>query len=52
MMALPESCIECPLAKWEYYTCYCPILEKTFYDDKTDYSTHRRRECPLPKILK
>lgn len=49
---LPKSCHNCPCAVelFDYYdnthSCECNILQK----DTTNYSTERRKDCPLVEV--
>lgn len=45
------DCFDCPLAKWEYCNCTCPLLEKTFGDDGKVRTT-KRSDCPIKKYRK
>jgi len=45
------DCFDCPLAKWEYSDCKCPLLGKTFSDDGKIRTT-KRSDCPIKKYRK
>ena len=50
MMKIPENCVACTIAKWEYDNCYCPILAETFYDTR-EVLKKRPEKCPLDLLV-